>query len=126
MNCVNLTGRLGQDPEVRYTANGTALASFSLAVSEKYKDSEGNKKEKVHWIACVAWRHLAELVGKYLTKGSHVGVTGKLQAEEWDDKDGNKRKAIKVVLDKLDFLGDGNKREEKYSPPPPDEDDIPF
>ena len=92
INKVILIGRLGRDPEIRYTPNGDAVANFSIATSENWKDKNtGEKKEKTEWHRLVAFRRLAEIIGEYLTKGSQIYIEGKLQTREWDDKEGNKR-----------------------------------
>ena len=92
INKVILIGRLGRDPEIRYTPNGDAVANFSIATSENWKDKNtGEKKEKTEWHRLVAFRRRAEIIGEYLTKGSLIYIEGKLQTREWDDKEGVKR-----------------------------------
>ena len=76
VNKVILVGNLGKDPELRYTASGTAVANFSLATTEKYKDRDGNSQEKTEWHNIVVWRQLAEICGKYLTKGKQILYRG--------------------------------------------------
>jgi single-strand DNA-binding protein len=100
-------GRVGRDPESRVTADGTAVASFSLAVSESWKDKSGTKQEKTEWINCTAWRRLAEIIGQYLKKGSLVYVEGKMQSREYDGKDGVKRKVTEIVINDMKMLGGG-------------------
>jgi len=104
VNKVILLGRLGQDPELRYTPGGAAVTTCSLATNEVWKDQDGNKKEKTDWHRVVLWRKQAELAGEYLKKGSKVYVEGKLQTRSWDDKDGNKRYMTEVVAERLEFL----------------------
>lgn len=130
MNKVILLGNLGQDPDLRYTATGTAVANFSLATNESYKDKDGNKVDKVEWHRIVAWGRTAEIAGEYLQKGSKVLVEGKLQTRSWDDKEGVKRYTTEVVVQRLEMIGksSGEKSDRPPEPPQfePDDDDIPF
>ena len=104
-NLVILIGNLGKDPELRYTASGTAVCNFSLATTENYKDRDGNKQEKTEWHNIVIWRQLAEIAGKYLTKGKQIYVEGKIQTRSYDDRDGNKRYVTEIVVDQMQMLG---------------------
>ena len=104
-NLVILIGNLGRDPEVRYTKAGQAVASFSLATSEKWTGKDGNKEEKTEWHRIVAWGKLGEICGEYLSKGKQIYVEGKLQTREWEDNDGNKRQATEVVIHNMTMLG---------------------
>ena len=99
LNQCNFIGNLGADPEIRYTSNGKAVANFSIAVTEKYKD-----EKKTEWIKCVTWEKLAEISGKYLKKGASVFVSGRLQTRAWEDKDGNKRYTTEVVAQSMQML----------------------
>ena len=105
VNKVILVGNLGKDPELRYTASGTAVANFSLATTEKYKDRDGNSQEKTEWHNIVVWRQLAEICGKYLTKGKQIYIEGKIQTRSYDDRDGNKRYITEIVVDQMQMLG---------------------
>jgi single-strand DNA-binding protein len=104
VNKVILIGNLGQDPELRYTSSGVAVASFSMATSESWKDQDGNVQEKTQWHKLVAWRKLAEIVGEYLKKGSKVYVEGRIQYRSYDDKNGVKRDITEIVLDQMLML----------------------
>lgn len=141
VNKVILLGRLGQDPELKYTPSGAAVANFSLATNEVWKDKEGNKKERTEWHRIVLWHKTAELASEYLKKGSRLYVEGRLQTRSWDDKDGNKRYMTEVVGDTITFIdtrtegGSGSQETsqstapESSEPTPPamtDEDDLPF
>jgi single-strand DNA-binding protein len=107
INKVILVGHLGQDPEIRYMADGTAVANFSIATSETWKDKQsGEKKERTEWHRIVAWRNLGELCGKYLSKGRQVYVEGKLQTRSWE-KDGVTRYTTEIVATDVQFLGGG-------------------
>lgn len=105
LNKCLLIGNAGKDPEVRYTANGTAVASFSLATTEKIKNSKGEWEDKVEWHNITLWAKLAEVASEYLTKGKSVYIEGRLQTRKWQDKDGNTRYTTEIVGEKMQFLG---------------------
>ncbi len=110
LNKVMLIGRLGQDPEVRYTQANTAVATLSLATSERYKDGNGEYQERTEWHRVVAWGRLAEICQQYLRKGSLIYVEGPLQTRQWEDNQGQKRytteiKALQMTM--LDSKGSG-------------------
>ena len=105
LNKVMLIGRTGKDVELRYTQGGTAVANFSLATNEKYKDNAGEYQEKTEWHNIVVWGKLAEIAGEYLKKGSKAYFEGKLQTRKWDDKDGNTRYSTEVVAQDMIMLG---------------------
>lgn len=105
INKVILIGNLGQDPEVRRLENGVAVAKFSIATTEKYKDRNGEMQSQTEWHNIVVWRQLAELAEKYLKKGRQVFVEGKLTHRKWQDKDGNTRYTTEVVGDTFRMLG---------------------
>ena len=141
LNKVQLIGNLGKDPELSYTPSGVAVAKFSVATGERWKDQEGNMQERTDWHNIVAWRKLAEICGQYLKKGSKVYIEGKLQTRSWDDKTtGMKRYATDVVADDLIMLdskgsggggggmssgGDGGGAPMEEAPAP-EKDDLPF
>lgn len=114
LNKVLLIGNLGKDPEVRYTASGTAVASFSLATSEKFKNKEGEWEERTEWHNVTLWGRLAEIAGEYLGKGKTVYIEGRLQTRKWQDKDGKDRYTTEIVGEKLQMLSrkDGSNHEE--------------
>lgn len=103
MNKVILIGRIGKDPEAGTTTNGTAVAKFTLATSEKYKD-----KELTEWHTIRCWRSAADFVGKYCPKGSLVSVEGKLRTETWEGRDGNKRSQVIIEADEVKLLARKN------------------
>lgn len=105
VNKVILVGNLGKDPELRYTPAGVAVANFSLATTESYKDRDGNRQTRTEWHNIVAWRQLAEICGKYLHKGKQVYIEGKLTTRKWQDRDGNDRYTTEVVADQMQMLG---------------------
>ena len=125
INKVILVGRLGADPEVRYTADGTPVAKFNLATGESYTDKNGNRQEKTEWHRIVAWRKLAEITGKYLTKGRLVYIEGSLQTTSWE-KDSVKRHTTEIVARDLQMLDAAHSRGEREPGDPESEDDFPF
>lgn len=110
INKVIIVGRLGKDPEVRYTQSNETVANFSVACSEKWTDKSGQKQERTEWIKVVAWKKLAEICGKYLKKGFLVYVEGKLQTRQWQDKDGSTKYTTEVQAYEVKFL-DGNREQ---------------
>ena len=102
MNKVTLIGNLVGDPVMRSTPNGTTVATFTLAVNRKYKGSDGNKV--TDYIACVAWEQLAELVCKYMKKGSKMAINGNLQTRTWADGDGYRHYVTEVLAEEIEFL----------------------
>ena len=107
LNHITLMGRLTANPELRRTGNGTAVASFSLAVERDFKKDDNGDKE-TDFIDCVAWRGAGEFVSKYFTKGRMAVVSGRLQIRPWTDKDGNKRRSAEVVVDNI-YFGDSKR-----------------
>ena len=108
LNRIVLMGRLTKKPELRRTQSGVAVTSFSLAVERDYKSQSGERE--TDFIDVVAWRHAAEFAAKYLDKGRMAAVTGSLQGRSWKDKDGNKRRSMEVMADRIYFAD--SKREE--------------
>lgn len=98
-------GRLGQDPELRYTPTGAAVANFSLATSEQWTDKSGQRQEKTEWHRIVVWGKLAELCNQYLSKGRQAFIEGSLQTRSWDGKDGTKRYTTEIVARNVQFIG---------------------
>ena len=142
LNKVMLIGNLGADPELRFTASGTAVANFRIACSRSYTNRDGERTEQTEWVTIVAWRGLAENVGQYLSKGRPVYVEGRLQTRQWEDREGNSRWTTEVVANDIQFLGSrGGGGDDDWSgggggrggynqggPPPAgmDADDLPF
>jgi single-strand DNA-binding protein len=100
-----IIGNLGADPEVRYTQSNTALATFNVATTEKFKDSNGDLKENTEWHRIVCWGRLAELAQQYLRKGSPVYIEGSIQTRQWEDKDGQKRYTTEIKALGMQLLG---------------------
>jgi single-strand DNA-binding protein len=152
LNKVLLLGNIGRDPEVRYTASGKAVATFTLATSQRWRDQDGNDQERTEWHRIVAWGRLGEICGEYLSKGKQIFIEGRIQSREWEDQDGNKRTTVEVIANDMIMLGGGGyssrdvdettsrpssrqprsqaespkRSDDSRSYPPPPEDDIPF
>ena len=138
INKVILVGRLGKDPEVRYTPDGTMVTNFTMATDENYKDKNGEKVQKTEWHRIVTFGKLAEICGNYLVKGKLVFVEGKIRTNSWDDKEGVKRYSTEIVANDMKMLDSkgqgqapGKANDTNYnSAPPPNSDtpmeDVPF
>jgi single-strand DNA-binding protein len=137
VNKAILIGNLGKDPELRYTPGGQAVASFSLATSEKWRDKDGVMQDRTEWHNIVVWGRQAETAKEYLAKGRPVYVEGRIQTRSWDDKDGNKRYTTEIVAQRLQFLGardQGPTKAPEGGPPEAavesdlsgEDDDLPF
>ena len=124
-----IEGHLGADPEMRYTANGSAVTNMRVAASERFTTKDGEKQERTEWFSVVCWNKLAEIVGQHLVKGREVLVEGKLQTRSWD-QDGQKRYKTEVVASSVVFIGPANGRERDDGAPAIDDDmdvdDLPF
>lgn len=105
VNKVILVGNLGQDPEIKYTANNTAVCNMRLATTETYKDQNGETQEKTEWHNLVAWARLAEICEQYLKKGSQIYVEGSIQYRQYEDKDGNTRYMTDIRVREMLMLG---------------------
>jgi single-strand DNA-binding protein len=132
-NRVILIGNLGSDPEMRYTAGGTAVCKFSIATSRKFTGKDGQKQEKTEWHRIVAWAKLAEICGQYLGKGKQVMIEGRIEYGSYE-KDGVKHYTTDIVAENMTMLGTPGGRGQDREPEPPfgappggaPEDDIPF
>jgi single-strand DNA-binding protein len=137
VNKVILIGRLGADPEVRYTGGGTAVTNFRMATSRTYNNKQGERVDETEWHRCVAFGRTAEVCGEYLHKGSQIYLEGRLRTRDWEDKDGNKRYTTEILIDRMQMLGSRGEREQAAAAPggedpfnklPDDvpDDDVPF
>jgi len=133
LNRVQLIGRLGRDPELRFTSDGTAIANLSVATSERYKDKSGEWIDRAEWHKIVMYARLAEIAGEYLVKGSLVYLEGRLQTRKWKDKEGVEKYNTEIVADRLQMLGERATRDEgggasgqQTTQAPHPDDDIPF
>ena len=118
INKVILVGRLGKDPEMRHTQNGTSVCQLNVATSENWV-KDGQKQERTEWHRIVCWSKLAEICNEYLKKGRQVYVEGRIQTRAWDDKEGNKRYTTEIVASTVQFLGTSGGRSDASS------DDLP-
>jgi single-strand DNA-binding protein len=105
VNKVILVGNLGRDPEMRYMPSGDALASFSIATTDTWKDKSGQRQERTEWHRISMFGKQAEVAGQYLKKGSSVYIEGRLQTRKWTDKEGHERNTTEVVADRMQMLG---------------------
>jgi len=136
VNKVILIGRLGADPEVRYTNSGTPVANFRMATSVNFTNKSGEKTERTEWHRIVVFGRLGEICGEYLAKGKQVYIEGRLQTREWEDRDGNKRRTTEIVATAMQMLGaagDQVRADVSEISPPVDEvpdvgteEDVPF
>jgi single-strand DNA-binding protein len=137
INKAILVGRLGADPEVRYTPDGTMVTNFRIATDEQWKDKSGEKVQKTEWHRIVTFGKLAEICGRYLTKGKLVYLEGRIQTRNWEDKEGNKRSTTEIIASNMQMLdtkggqkgADGSPEEPPLPHPgngPLPEDDVPF
>ena len=137
LNKIMLIGRLGSDPEIKYTNSGSAVASFSMALTEYWRDKQSTKQEKTEWVNVVAWERLADQAQSFLQKGSLVFVEGKLQTRSWDDQQGQKKYKTEVVANQFRFLDSRSEKPQHSEAPqqpqesqqnqnPYIEDDTPF
>ncbi|MGD9342606.1 MAG: single-stranded DNA-binding protein [Desulfuromonadales bacterium] len=140
VNKVILVGNLGKDPELRYTPSGTAVCTFSLATTDRFKNKQGEQQERTEWHNIVVWAGLAEICGKYLTKGKQIYIEGRIQNRSYDDRDGNKRYITEIVANEMQMLGRAGEQggggrasapaeepsQGSQEPPFNPDDDIPF
>ena len=144
VNKAIILGNVGNDPELKYTANGNAIANISIATSESWKDKQtGQKQEKTEWHKVSAFGRLAEIIGEYVKKGSKVYIEGKIQTRKWQDKNGEDRYTTEIVANELQLLDSRSDTQAQApqqqipqaprthsAPPPPDmyafDDAIPF
>ena len=130
INNVTILGRLTATPELKTTQSGNSVTSFTVAVDRKYTPT--GQERQTDFIECVAWRNTAEFIAKYFSKGDMLAVEGELQTRLYEDKHGNKRKAVEVVVSNVSFCGSKREKEEKPSEAPDEYDelddigDIPF
>jgi single-strand DNA-binding protein len=126
-NKIVIVGYLGRDPEIRYTAQGTAVCNFTIATTEKRKDRAGEAQDVTTWFRVAAWGRQAEVANQYLTKGKQVYVEGRLRQEEYTDRDGVRRQTLEVTATDIQFLGsrtDGGIPQQAPGAPGPNDIDI--
>jgi single-strand DNA-binding protein len=120
-----IIGRLGRDPEMRYTASGRPVTTFSVATSRSWNTSDGERRSETEWFNVVAWGSLAEICNQYLTKGQQVYIEGRLQSRNWEDSEGKRHTSVEIVANEMIMLGErrsqnGQPQEETS------EDEFPF
>jgi single-strand DNA-binding protein len=131
-NLAILIGRLGADPDIRYTADGTMVTNFRIATDETYKNKAGEKVQKTEWHRIVTFRKLAEICGNFLTKGRLVMIEGRIQTKEWEDSDGNRRWTTEIIARNMKMLDSSKQNGQKPQEAEgqafseADDDDIPF
>ena len=123
-NKITIVGNLGRDPELRYTPQGIAVCSFSVATNERRKDKAGEMQDTTTWFRITLWRQQAENAAKYLTKGSPIYIEGRLKVEEWTDKDGNTRYTLDVQATDMQFIGSRGSGGDESSYGAPDQHDF--
>lgn len=116
-NKIIIVGNLGSDPELRYTPQGTAVTTFSLATNEKRKDKDGERKDETTWFRVTLWNKAAENASRYLTKGSSVYIEGRLRVESWVDRDSKNRYTLEVSATEMQFLATDNRPVSRDMPP---------
>jgi single-strand DNA-binding protein len=105
VNKAILVGRLGRDPETRYTSGGQAVCNFTLATDESYRDRAGERQKRTEWHRIVVWGKQAEIAQQYLHKGSLIYVEGRIQTRQWDDREGQKRTTVEIIANNFRMLG---------------------
>ena len=115
-NRVIVMGNLTRDPELRYTPSGAAVTGFGLGINRRFRDSAGAQKDEVTFVEIVAWGKQAEVCSEYLGKGRLVLIEGRLRQERWESREGESRSALKVVADRIQFLGNGRPQAPEEDP----------
>ena len=124
-NKVILMGNLTKDPELKYTPNGVAVATFGLAINRQWHDKAGEKKEEVCFVECTAFAKTAETIANYCKKGRPLFVEGRLQLQQWETKEGAKKSKLSVVVESFQFVDSGEKRKDQQQPMPLNETKLP-
>ena len=126
LNKIMVIGRLGRDPEMRYTPSGRPVTSFTVATSRSWNTSEGERRVETEWFNVVAWGNLAEICKQHLTKGQQVYIEGRLQTRNWDDAEGNKHTSVEIVANEMIMLSERREAEGTSDAEAPEEDEFPF
>jgi single-strand DNA-binding protein len=126
LNKVMIIGRLGRDPEMRYTPSGKPVTTFSIATRRSWNTSEGERRTDTEWFNVVAWGNLAEICKQYLNKGHLVYVEGRLQTRHWDDPEGNKHVSTEIVANEMIMLSERREGEPSSEEDSGEEDEFPF
>ena len=126
LNKIMIIGRLGRDPEMRYTPSGRPVTSFSVATSRSWSTSEGERRVETEWFNVVAWGNLAEICKQHLAKGQQVYIEGRLQTRSWDDAEGNKHTSVEIVANEMIMLSERREAEGASDVEESEEDEFPF
>jgi single-strand DNA-binding protein len=126
LNKIMIIGRLGRDPEMRYTPSGRPVTTFSVATSRSWNTSDGERRTETEWFSVVAWGSLAEICNQYLVKGQQVYVEGRLQSRSWEDNDGRRHTSVEIVANEMIMLGDRRSPDEESDDEENNEDEFPF
>lgn len=126
LNKVMIIGRLGRDPEMRYTPSGRPVTTYTVATSRTWNTSDGERRVETEWFNVVAWGNLAEICKQYLTKGQQVYVEGRLQTRNWDDAEGNKHTSVEIVANEMIMLSERREAEGSAESEAAEEDEFPF
>jgi single-strand DNA-binding protein len=126
LNKVMIIGRLGRDPEMRYTPSGRPVTTFSVATSRNWTTSEGEKRVETEWFNVVAWGNLAEICKQYLSKGHQVYIEGRLQTRHWDDQEGNKHTSVEINANEMIMLNERREADENDDTESNENEEFPF
>ena len=126
LNKIMIIGRLGRDPEMRYTPSGRPVTSFSVATSRSWSTSEGERRVETEWFNVVAWGNLAEICKQHLAKGQQVYIEGRLQTRNWDDAEGNKHTSVEIVANEMIMLSERREAEGASDVEESEDDEFPF
>jgi single-strand DNA-binding protein len=126
LNKVMIIGRLGKDPEMRYTPSGRPVTTFNVATSRSWTTSDGERRTETEWFNVVAWGSLAEICNQYLAKGRQVYLDGRLQSRSWEDNEGKRHTSIEVVANEMIMLGKRQSSDDQSDEVETDEDEFPF
>ena len=126
LNKVMIIGRLGRDPEMRYTPSGKPVTTFSVATHRSWNTSEGERRTETEWFNVVAWGNLAEICKEYLAKNRLVYIDGRLQTRHWDDSEGNKHTSVEIVTNEMIVLDERRENEQLSESASNEEDELPF
>jgi single-strand DNA-binding protein len=126
LNKVMIIGRLGKDPEMRYTPSGRPVTTFNVATSRSWNTSDGERRKETEWFNIVAWGSLAEICNQYLQKGRQVYIEGRLQSRNWEDNEGRRHTSVEIVANEMIMLGNRKSSEDQSNETKADEEEFPF
>ena len=126
LNKVMIIGRLGRDPEMRYTPSGRPVTTFSVATTRNWSTSNGERRTETEWFNVVAWSNLAEICNQYLVKGQQVYIEGRLQTRHWEDDEGKHHSSVEIVANEMIMLGNRQTLDNESEKDDVEEDEFPF